>query len=600
MAPMSFKKIINGYWQHVAKKRKRQLYALVFLMVIASFSEVISLGAVLPFLEVLTQPDRVFSYSAAQPLLDFLDINTPKQLLGSFTLIFILAALFAGCARLLLLYVSTRLSFAMGMDFSQQVYRTTLYQPYAVHVARNSSEVISGATEKVNILIFQFLVPALLLVSNTIIFIIILLALLIVSPLISMGVLTGFGLIYGIVILVTRKQLGGFSEKIASESVKIIKVLQEGLGGIRDVIINNSQEVYCRQYKEADYALRTAQAGSAFIGGAPRFIAEPLGMVFIAALAFFIADRDTGLANAVALLGALAMGAQRLLPLMQQAYGASVYIRASKQSLQDVLGLLDQTTDQPAQLGRALSVAFCHAIELRNLGFRYSPQSPLVLSNINLKILRGSRVGFIGTTGSGKSTLLDLIMGLLTPSNGGIWIDGRLLDPALQWGWQQQIAHVPQTIYLSDASIAENIAFGLSVEEIDAGRVKQAAKLASIDDYIEGLPSKYNTLVGERGVRLSGGQRQRIGIARALYKEAKVIIFDEATSALDSETEKSVMDAIDRLDRNITVLIIAHRITTLQKCDQIVELKDGEVYCVRSYAELATSCIGAQNQLGKG
>jgi len=281
--------------------------------------------------------------------------------------------------------------------------------------------------------------------------------------------------------------------------------------------------------------------------------------------------------SAIPVLGALALGAQRLLPALQQAYSAYSAIKGSKSSFEDVLNLLDQPLPEYVGQPAPEPIPFAKEIKLNNLDFRYTEDSPWVLKNINLSLKKGSRIGFIGVTGSGKSTLLDIIMGLLSPTNGGLSIDQQLIDNQNRRAWRAHIAHVPQNIYLSDGTIEENIAFGIAKELIDHQRVKKAAQQAQIAELIEQWKGGYQTFVGERGVRLSGGQRQRIGIARALYKQADVLIFDEATSALDNKTEQAVMSAIEGLDKKLTILIIAHRLTTLKGCDQIVEISKENV-----------------------
>ncbi|WP_323024125.1 ABC transporter ATP-binding protein [Castellaniella sp.] len=585
---MNLSELIRGFWVHLTVRRKRQLAILMVLMILASFAEVLSLGAVLPFLGVLTQPEKVFAYPPIQPVLQWLDISSAQTLLLPVTLIFVVAALLAGGMRLLLLYAQTKLSYAIGADFSYQIYRRTLYQPYAVHVSRNSSEIISGVTSKVSMIIGYLLTPVLTLISCSVILVAILVSLMAISPFMSLAAFLGFGMIYSVVILVTRKRLAVCSQRMAVESGRVVKVLQEGLGGIRDVLLDGTQETYCQQYRRADIPLHRAQASSTIIGGSPRFAAEALGMAFIAILAYTMAQQDGDITGTITLLGVLALGAQRLLPVLQQSYLSIVQLRSGRHSVLDALGLLNQAIDLQVHGQSACELPFKRHIRLENLGFRYSLQSPQVLHNLNLTIPRGSRVGLIGTTGSGKSTLLDIIMGLLNPSVGKLLIDDIPLSPATQRAWQRRIAHVPQSIYLADASIAENIAFGLPSSQIDQDRVRKAAQQAQVAGYIESLEDGYDTHVGERGMRLSGGQRQRIGIARALYKQAEVLILDEATSALDNGTEQAVMEAIDVLGSDLTVLIIAHRVTTLRNCDQVVELCQGSIVHVGTYEEIVS------------
>ncbi len=578
--------LLKRLWHHISPRRRGQFGLLLILMIGASFAEILSIGAVLPFLAVLTAPERIFQLPAAQPFIRATGMTSASQLLLPLTFTFGIAALISGAMRLLLLWASTRLSFATGADLSISIYRRTLYQPYAVHVARNSSEVINGISGKANGVIYNVIVPSLTIISSSIMLIAILMALLSLNPIIALAAFGGFGLIYLFIIKLTQKQQLINSQCIAHESTQVIKSLQEGLGGIRDVLIDGSQGVYCKIYRSADHPLRKAQGNSSFIGASPRFGIEALGMMLIALLAYALAQQPDGIAKAIPVLGALALGAQRLLPVLQGAYGSWSNIQGGQVSLRDALELLDQPLPDYVDQPSAKPIPFRQQIDLNNLSFRYTEQTPLVLSNLNLTIQKGSRIGFIGVTGSGKSTLLDIIMGLLQSTSGTIEIDAQPLTTGNNRAWQAHIAHVPQAIFLADSTIEENIAFGVPKGKIDHDRVKQAARQAQIADIIESWPKKYQTYVGERGIRLSGGQRQRIGIARALYKQADVIIFDEATSALDNETEQAVMQAIESLGNDLTVLIIAHRLTTLKNCTQIVELADGGIKRTGTYQEI--------------
>ena len=578
--------LFHRLWVHMPMHRRWQFSSLLLLMVTASFAEIISIGAVMPFLGVLTVPTSIFEHKLAQPFIHFLNLTSARQLLLPLTVIFGVAVIAAGVLRLLLLWTSTKLSFAAGADFSNDIYRRTLYQPYAVHVARNSSEVIAGISAKSNGVIYSSIIPALNLISGSILLTIILVAMFYVDPFIALVAFGGFGLIYVLIIRFTRKQLIINSQCIAKESVNVIKCLQEGLGGIRDVLIDGSQAAYCQIYRNADIPLRRAQGNNLFVSLSPRYGMEALGMLLIALLAYTLALQPNGIAKAIPILGALALGAQRLLPVLQQAYAAWTSIQGGRASLEDTLELLDQSLPLYANQPAAKPMIFNTSIALNQVSFRYSTKAPWIIRKLNITIKKGSRVGVIGTTGSGKSTLLDIIMGLLSPTEGFIAVDGQQVDAINQRTWQLHIAHVPQAIFLADSSIAENIAFGIAKDDIDLERVKFSAQQAQIADVIETWPSQYQTFVGERGIRLSGGQRQRIAIARALYKQADVIIFDEATSALDNETEQAVMEAIDSLSDNLTIIIIAHRLTTLKNCTQILELEDGFIKRIGRYDEI--------------
>jgi ABC-type bacteriocin/lantibiotic exporter with double-glycine peptidase domain len=578
--------LLKRLWIHINRRRRSQFIFLLVLMLLASFAEILSIGAVLPFLGVLTAPERIFRFPPMQSTFQALGLIEPTQLLLPLTIFFGIAVLISGATRMILLWATTRFSFSVGSELSNIIYRRTLYQPYIVHVARNSSEVISGISVKVHNVIYTILIPILTIISSVVMLVIILIGLFFVDPFIAICAFGGFGLIYLIIIRMAKKRLSVNGLRIAHESTQVIKALQEGLGGIRDVLIDGSQATYCQIYHNADISLRRAQGNTQFISQSPRFIMEALGMLLIAILAYLLAKQPDGIAKAIPILGALALGAQRLLPVLQQTYGALTAMQAGQASLHDAIDLLEQPLPEYADKKVEESLIFKDNITLKKIGFRYSPQMPYILKNVNLKITKGSRIGFIGITGSGKSTLLDIVMGLLNPTDGVIEVDGRPVLTDNTRGWQAHLAHVPQAVFLADSTIEQNIAFGVPMDQIDSQRVRVAAQQAQIADSIESWPKQYKTLVGERGICLSGGQRQRIGIARALYKKADVIIFDEATSALDSETEQAVMQAIDGLSEELTLLIIAHRITTLKSCTQIVEMGHGGIIRVGNYEEI--------------
>ena len=570
-------------------RRRVQLFLLFLLMIVVAFFEVISIGAVLPFLGVLTAPAKVFEHPIARPLIQLLDLTQADQLLKPLTILFGITAIVSGGLRLLLTWVQTRLSFAMGSDFSSIIYRRTLYQPYSIHLSRNTSEVISGVSTKADGIIHQTILPILMILSSGMMILTVMLVFLSIQPVVAFLAIGGFGSIYFIVIKATRKQLATNSQLVSRQQSRIIKVLQEALGGIRDVLIDGTQNIYCNIFRDADWRLRRAQSNINIIASSPRYIVEALGMAMIALLAYKLAVQPDGLASAIPVMGALALAAQRMLPLLQHTYSSWSIIRGGQSGLCDALDFLDQPLPDYADEPAPKPLTFLKEINLSGLGFRYGTQLPWVLKDLSLQIPKGSRFGFIGTTGSGKSTLLDIIMGLLSASEGTMLIDGQPISDTNYRSWQAHIAHVPQSIFLADASIAENIAFGVQLDQIDMHRVLQAAERAQIANTIASWQLGYETIVGERGVRLSGGQRQRIGIARALYKAADVIVFDEATSALDGDTEHAVMNAIKQLGNELTILIVAHRLSTLRDCTHVVELSNGSINRIGSYQEIIGS-----------
>lgn len=572
-------------WCHLSRRRQLQFGLILALMLVSAFAEMVSLGAVVPFLGVLIAPDRVFSHPMVASVARIFGIASSDELLFPLSVAFAGTAIVAGGIRMLLLWSSTRLAYASGSDLSIDIYSRTLYQPYQVHLARNSNVVSSILDYKVGYAV-SVLLQMLYLASSVVLIIALMMALLVIDATVASVAAVSFGACYVLIAWVFRKRLGNNAQRIARETTRVIKAAQEGLGGIRDVLLDGTQPFFCNVYRQADYPLRLALGNNLFIAGSPRYTMETLGIVLIVILAYNLSNKAGGVAAYMPVLGALALGAQRLLPSLQQSYAAWSSILGSQTILAETLEFLDQPLPSEAFQLAPAPLHFQEAIRFDGVHFRYGSDTPWVLDDFNLSITKGTRVGIVGGTGSGKSTMLDLLMGLMDPSEGAILVDGLPISGERRRAWQRTIAHVPQSIYLADTTLAENIAFGVPKEEIDMERVRQAARQARIADFVENCAEGYNIFVGERGVRLSGGQRQRVGIARALYKQASVLVFDEATSALDNATEQEVMNAIEGLDRDLTIIIVAHRLTTVKRCDSIVELSSGHVMAQGTYEHL--------------
>jgi ATP-binding cassette, subfamily B, bacterial PglK len=576
--PPSTLSLLRRIWGHLSRRRRLQLAVLLLVMLASGLAELVSLGAVLPFLAVLTNPQQLWQQPLIQGLALRVGYSHPQQLVLPATAAFALAAVLAALIRLLNLWLNGRLAAAVGSDLSCEAYRLTLYQPYQVHVQRNSSTLITTITGHIGNTV-QALNAVLQIISALVVAAGLLIGLLLIDWLVAVSTAGLFGIAYGLVAITSRRQLQQNGVRIAAAANQRVKALQEGLGAIRDVLLDGSQATYLELYRRADRPQRQLESKNVFLSTFPRYALEALGLVAIAMLGgLLMLQRGSG-AAVIPLLGALALGAQRLLPALQQIYSGWANLNSWSASLAEVIELLEQPL--PQQQAVAEPLALQQSLRLQAVRFRYAPELPEVLQGMDLEIRRGERIGLIGSTGSGKSTLVDLLMGLLVPSGGRLLVDGLdLHDPAHAErlaGWRAAVAHVPQSIYLADSSIAENIAFGVPRHAIDLARVKQTAEQAQIASFIESSPEGYASFVGERGIRLSGGQRQRIGIARALYKQASVIVFDEATSALDTSTEEAVMEAVEGLSRDLTMVMIAHRLSTVQRCDRVIRLAQGAV-----------------------
>ena len=574
--PKSTRNLLHAIWGHLSRRRRFQLGLLLVVMLASGGAELVSLGAVLPFLAVLSEPEKLWHQPLVQALAIRVNITGPVQLLLPATAAFAAAVVLAVLVRLINLWLNGRLAASIGSDLSGEVYRRTLYQPYGVHLQRNSSTVINTITNEVQRSVWAFK-SFFNFATSVVVAIALLSGLVLIDWKVALGAAVLFGSAYFLIAGMTRRILTRNSGQITAASSQLVKAVQEGMGAIRDVLLDGSQSYYLGIYLNSDRLQRQLSAKNEFLAESPRYALEALGMVAIALLGCLLVLRGGGEGNAITLLGFLALGAQRLLPALQSIFRSWAQVKGFQADLSGVIEMLAQPL--PASIRAVAAMELNQSIQFQQVCFRYGPQLPEVLKGLDLEIRRGERIGLVGSTGCGKSTMTDLLMGLLLPSGGRLLVDGLDLHdpmhPERLLAWRAAIAHVPQSIYLADRSFAENIAFGIPRERIDMARVQNAATQAQIASFIETRPDGYNSFVGEWGIKLSGGQRQRIGIARALYKQAQVLVFDEATSALDIETESAVMEVLDTLSKELTVVLIAHRLTTVQNCDRVITLTRG-------------------------
>jgi ABC-type multidrug transport system fused ATPase/permease subunit len=581
-------------WTTLSPRRRSQLLGLQVLSLLAAAGEVANLGALLPFLRLLANPQE--GLKSLGPLAAPLRNLPDQHLLLSLGLAFMVVVIVSTLLRVVTIRSQQCLAARITADLGQQVFAAVLRRPFAWHLSQNSSTVVGHLTEDVN-QVSSSIQALLIVVVNLAIVVLLGGSLIALAPGVMAvvgGLLAGF---YLLVFRFTRGNLRGDGQRLTSNYQSSLQVAQEALGGIRDVLLDRSQPFFEEAYASRITNYRLAIAAINTKAQVPRYIIEGFAVLLIVGVSLGLALSGQGIERQLPLLGILSLGAYRLLQPLQQCFASLNGLQASQASMLRIMPFLQQvessnppataTTEQLFELGKTSMPL----VALESLNFRYTLADTWVLKDMDLTIQRGERLAFVGSTGSGKSTCSDVILGLLQPTKGQVLVQGEDLhgQPGLVEAWQRCVAHVPQMIYLSDASFAANIAFGVPAERIDAERVRRAAEQARIADLIECTQHGYDTVVGERGVRLSGGQRQRIGIARALYKQAKLLVLDEATSALDNRTEAEVMAAVEALDRAVTVILIAHRLSTVERCDRIVLLEQGRIRAIGAYEELTAS-----------
>lgn len=575
-------KLLIKLWKKFEKKRKRQLIFLFFLMIISGISEIFTIAALVPFLVVITNPEKLFEIAYVNSLSNYFNIQSPEKLLIPITIIFALTAIVAAGIRLFNLWLNGKISAKIGNELSNELYLKILSDPYEVQTSRNTSEIITLLTTQIGQTI-AVINSSLSILTSFSVLICILIMLLVVNYNIALITIVLFGGSYLIIAKKAKNKLSINSKASLKRYNHQVKFLQEGLGAIRDVLLSSSQYSYLKIYKNNDMPLRNIEAQNTFLRVFPRYVIEAIGICIISFFALVISLGNSQSLAVITTLGTLAVGAQRLLPSLQMIYSCWAMVSSFNQSVKNVLRVLNKPFPNKSFYLTVKPYNFRNLIHLENVSFSYANKYP-ILKNIDLVIKKGDRIGIVGSTGSGKSTLIDIIIGLLKPTLGRVVVDGFDLHNSDLYTiktWRRCIGNVPQNIFLTDSSIAENIAFGVPPKEINMEKVKIAAKKAQLTSFIENNSEGYQRIIGERGIALSGGQRQRIAIARTLYQDPKILVFDEATSSLDLSTEKLIIEEVEMMSRELTLIMIAHRTSTLKKCNKIIEINEGRISYIK-------------------
>lgn len=561
-------------WYLLAPQQRRSAMALLGLMLVCMLLETLGIGLVIPAMALMMRADLVTQYPWLAPAMIWLGNPGPERMVVSGMLL--LVGVYAVKALFLsfLAWHQAKFIYAMQADLSQRLFKGYLQQPYTFHLQRNSAQLIRNAVNETS-RFTDGMVAAMTLLTELFVLIGVSALLLAIEPLGAILVVSTLGLAGAGINRLTRVRILRWGEARQFHDGFRIQHLQQGLGGAKDVKLLGREADFLNQYWLHNYGSARVGQRQAAVSALPRLALELLAISGLAGLVMIMIGQGKPVETLLPTLGLFAAAAFRLMPSVARVLTTLQGVRYSLpviNTLYDEFRLLNVT--RPPDRGVAL--AFDRNLTLDGVGFYYPSMDTPALHNISLSISRGASVGFIGGSGAGKSTLADIILGLLTPASGTVKVDGVDIQSCLR-GWQDQIGYVPQSIFLTDDTLRRNVAFGLSSEQIDDAAVWRAIRAAQLEQFVKELPQGIETLVGERGIRLSGGQRQRIGIARALYHNPPLLVLDEATSSLDTATERGVMDAVRALQGEKTVIIVAHRLSTVEHCDRLFRLEQGRV-----------------------
>lgn len=554
--------------------RKKQIILIFFLTVCLSFAELFSLASLIPFISAFINPEFFTSNPITSNILIYFDIKKQESIFKFFTVIFIFFVILSALIKLAHLKMSNKIAENISSDFQTKIFEFYINQPLKYHFDNNSSKIFSSLAQKsrnFTILIFS----GITILSSFLTSLFIVTFLIILEPFYTSLILFIFTTVFVIIFLFKSKKLLNKGKEISLNQNLLFEIFQKSVGYISEIILYNLRKLFINNLSNSSYKIANTSAEIKIIGQTPRIYLEYFSIIALTVLIYFLGTENNNFESNLAFLAALAFGAQKTLPLINQIYVHSTLIKSSQIIVSEFIEILNnQNINIEEKINEIDDIKFIKSIELENLYFSYDNDQKNIFNNLNIKINAGTKIAIKGETGSGKSTLGNIFNSLLEPTKGKLKIDGVEINKFNKRSWQKNVAIVPQYIFLDDSSISQNIAIGIPENEIDFEKVKLVANKAQISNFIEKLPNKYDEKVGERGFKLSGGQRQRIGIARALYRNSKLIIFDEPTNALDLDTENLVLNSISNLENNVTVILITHSKNSLKFCDQIIDLSN--------------------------
>jgi ABC-type multidrug transport system fused ATPase/permease subunit len=566
---------------------RRRALLLLALIIVMAFLDMVGVASILPFMAVLARPELVESNRILAEIyttLGFADKNEFMFFLG--VVVFVALILSIGF-KAFTMWVMLRFSRLLEYSIATRFVELYLRQPYDWYLNRHSADLGKTVLNEVGQVVGGAIMPLLDLIAQGCVVVALITLLVITNPVLACIGGLGMGLVYGFIYASVRRRLTHYGEQRRVSNQQRFQILSEVFGGIKDAKVAGLEKCYLNRFEQPAYRFAISQGSAQTASQLPRYAMEILAFGGILGVVLFLMRSTGSLQSSLPVLSLYALAGYRLMPSMQALFVNFAALRfgvSTLNHLHDELLVLEKTPPPPASVP---TIGLSREVALENITYQYPGTSAPTLRSFSLRIAARSTVGLVGTTGSGKTTTVDVILGLLKPQAGELKIDDTVISDANCRGWQASIGYVPQHIFLANDTVAANIAFGLPADQINHAAVERAAKIANLHDFVlESMPDGYFTEVGERGIRLSGGQRQRIGIARALYRQPQLLIFDEATSALDNVTEQAVMEAVRTLGNKITIILIAHRLTTVRECGMIYVLDQGQVLAKGSYDDL--------------
>jgi len=595
--------IIRKLLALLTSTERKKAVSLLGMIMVMGFLDMLGVASILPFMAVLANPElvqtnAVLNYAFIYSRL--LGIQTAEEFL--FALGFLVFVLFfASLAfKALTVYAQTRFALMREYSIGKRLVEGYLHQPFSWFLNRHSADLGKNILSEVQKVIDYGIYPMMIILAQTSVTLALLILLIIVDPLLALSVCIVLGLAYASIYFIVRGWLNRLGQARIVANKERFTVVSETFGAAKEIKVGGLELAFIQRFAAPAKTYAESETSARVISQLPRYALEAFAFGGMLLIILYLMTGGGNLASMLPIISLYAFAGYRLMPALQQIYNAITQLRFAAPAL-DAL-YQDLSSFQAVNVQHHVNLSsqpLTQAITLNQVSFRYPGTHLLALKNIDLAIPANSTVGFVGATGSGKTTIVDLILGLLEPQDGVLKVDGHLITSVNRRQWQGSIGYVPQNIYLADDSVAANIAFGVNAKDIDQQALNRAAKIANLHEFvINDLPQGYATTLGERGVRLSGGQRQRIGIARALYHNPQVLILDEATSALDNLTEQAVMEAVHNLGHKITIILVAHRLTTVKACDTIFMLEKGELKAQGTYAELNESNQTFQEMTG--